>query len=90
MTCRASFLQAAGELLNAYFCFATESSGGTEWRELEYAERRIHRIRGILGEETIDRITTEMVMELGKRFNTNVWQEFLSQRGNRPTLQTQS
>lgn len=63
-----------------FYCYATQSCGSSEWREMQYAGRRIGRLQKLLGQATVERITEDIVAELGERFNCFVWDAFLTQR----------
>ena len=60
-----------------FYCYSTESSGSSEWREIRYAGRRIGRLQEVLGQDSVDRITEEVTGELGERFQGEAWDDFL-------------
>ena len=62
------------------FRFQNQTTEGTDWRTAEFADRRLCRIRRLLGDGPLDRIFSEVDAELEKMLGESEWERFEAQR----------
>lgn len=62
------------------FYWEFQTTGSTEWRMMEFANRRLHRARQILGDESYDRVWQQVECEAQQSLGSDVWQSFCEWR----------
>jgi len=69
----------ARELLHCEtYCFLYGYSGSSEWRLIEYANRRLERIADILGDDNVKAIFTEVEAEFRTKWGEPAWELYKS------------
>lgn len=63
-----------------FYWFQTQSTVSSEWRERQFAERRLSRIAEVLGDDLIEALEAEVSNELCDRLGHEQWHLFLQQR----------
>jgi hypothetical protein len=59
-------------------CFLYGYSGSSEWRLIEYANRRLERIADILGDDNVKAIFTEVENEFRTKWGESAWELYKS------------
>ena len=62
------------------FRFQYQPTDNTDWRTEKYADRRLCRIRRLLGDGPLDRIVSEVDAELRELLGESEWKQFKAQR----------
>ena len=62
------------------FWFKHRTSGSTEWRTVEYAKRRLQRIRYWIGDAPVLEAISEVDAEFRQEFGDTEWEQFKAQR----------
>ena len=63
-----------------FYWHQTQCTGSSEWREREFAARRLNRLSNLLGHEQITKLEAEVADTLRDRFGAEPWDSFASQR----------
>lgn len=63
-----------------FYWHHTQCTGSSEWREREFAERRLSRISKVLGRGVVQELEAEVCNELRDRFGAEAWDAFYTPR----------
>ena len=63
-----------------FYWYHTQCTGSSEWREREFAERRLNRLSRVLGRDVVQELEADVCDELRKRFGAESWDSFINQR----------